>query len=76
MIPYIADKSRINGHLVHYNVSCFEEKVKASPAIVAFEQELENILLKFAKKSNEAEGCYAISDNVGKRFVNVYIYIQ
>ena len=40
-----------------------------SPTVAAFEQELENILLRFTKKGNPGGDIYSVADNARKRSV-------
>ena len=42
------------------------EQSKVNPSVLAFEQKLENVLLKFAKRNSNGDG-YQVRDRTGKR---------
>jgi hypothetical protein len=47
----------------------YTEQSKINPSVLAFEQELENILLKFAKRNSSGDG-YQVKDDIGKRLID------
>lgn len=48
----------------------YAEQSKINPSVLAFEQELENILLKLAKQNSSGDG-YQARDDIGKRLASV-----
>jgi hypothetical protein len=48
----------------------YTEQSKINPSVLAFEQELENILLKFAKRNSSGDG-YQVKDDIGKRLIDI-----
>ena len=67
--------SFLKNHLISHvcsNLLLYTEQSKLNPSILAFEQELENILLKFAKRNSTGDG-YQVRDITGKRLTIIGI---